>query len=153
MKRSSLLGLTYAWVVRRLIFAREIQSLFWSPGQVSILVCIVYRYETANAGDSPRLVKDFVFGITDDLKHHSRVRPCPTARLPLPRRAARAAPRRAQPRPRPCLAVYAVAAMYFGTCQPRRAAFYKRKEVVVGTARRAAPSAGPRCHPQRRTES
>jgi len=49
--------------------------------------------------------------------------------------------------------VCAVAAMYFGTCQPRRAAFYKRKEVVVGTARRAAPSAGPRCHPQRRTES
>ena len=59
--------------VNRVIFAREVQSIFWSPAQVSILVCIVYRYETANAEDEPRLVKDFLFAITDDHKHHSRV--------------------------------------------------------------------------------
>jgi hypothetical protein len=80
---------------------REVQSMFFSPWQVSLLVCIVYRHQSVAMGDladsTPEnplpLVKDFVFGISDDLKHHARVSwnlPCPTRLPALPCAARRA---------------------------------------------------------------
>ena len=62
---------------RRMITSREVQSQFYNPKQVSILVCIIYRLK--DTGNGPELVKDFVFGITDDLYHHARVSALPCA--------------------------------------------------------------------------
>ncbi len=80
---------------------REVQSMFFSPWQVSLMVCIVYRHQSVAMGDpadsTPEnplpLVKDFVFGISDDLKHHARVScgTCPALRASLPCLALRAA--------------------------------------------------------------
>ena len=92
---------------------REVQSMFFSPWQVSLLVCIVYRHQSVAMGDpadsTPEnplpLVKDFVFGISDDLKHHARVSwnlPCPT-RLPALRCAPRTVPCPARRAQRPAL--------------------------------------------------
>ena len=75
--------------------------MFFSPWQVSLMVCIVYRHQSVAMGDpadsTPEnplpLVKDFVFGISDDLKHHARVSwnlPCPTRLPALPCAARRA---------------------------------------------------------------
>ena len=47
--------------------------MFWTPQQVPILVVIVYRWD--ESGSEPRLVKDLVYVITQDSKHHARVGP------------------------------------------------------------------------------
>lgn len=47
--------------------------MFWTPQQVPILVVIVYRWD--ESGSEPRLVKDLLYVITQDSKHHARVGP------------------------------------------------------------------------------
>ena len=57
----------------------EVQSIHWSPETVTILVCIVYRHATLHADglvstlENPILIKDFVFGISNDRKQNARV--------------------------------------------------------------------------------
>ena len=48
--------------------------------QVTLFVCIIYRHATlaadgvASTLEHPILIKDFVFGVSDDHKHNARVR-------------------------------------------------------------------------------
>ena len=57
----------------------EVQSIHWSPETVTILVCIVYRHANMRTDgkestpENPIIVKDFVFGISDDRGQNARV--------------------------------------------------------------------------------
>ena len=57
----------------------EVQSTHWAPESVTIFVCIVYRHANdfadgkVSTAEAPIIIKDFVFGISNDSKKNARV--------------------------------------------------------------------------------
>ena len=57
----------------------EVQSVHWCPETVTLFVCIIYRHANMLAdgkestAEVPIIIKDFVFGVSDDRKQNARV--------------------------------------------------------------------------------
>lgn len=75
---------TYAVDIRRPLFYGEVQCTHWNPVTVSMLVAIIYRHATEavdgvdSTAEERVIVKDFIFGMSDEKTHDALVRTKPS---------------------------------------------------------------------------